>query len=1858
MASDVKPEAAASAAAADSAASASPARRGRSVWRPGQQTGSWYRARWFKRGLALALFLVAVGALMLLVFPPIHHPTAQVVFLTGLDYHPLRAPPADYAQEDSDAFEQLAPVLYKHGPEPGPVLLSNMRSAAAMHGLSAELADATPTGAGVLVVYVDAHEVSDGGTAYLLCRNFDPANPTAGRYRLSELLRQVGESPAAIKLLILDLGRIESDPRMGMLVNEFPRLLEQQVHATGDDSLWVLSSNAILERSHVSRALERSVFGYFVTLSLSGAADANGDRAVDLDELYRFVRTNVSAWVRSATGGRETQTPVLLWGGGANPPLAKSPMLVPAIEAGGGGIKLPKASAKFPDVAGGIATPYTNRATQDFVPIATKSQKQVPGMRQARKAAKTQRKVSRKIDESKDRSATEAKKSEAAPKEAAAPKEEAASKEATSKEAAADGAVSTTTTQSGGEAAAANAAEKGAAADAKGDGGAAKPQANATATSSTTTAAPTPPSAGEALATAWQLRDDLDASSDIEPRPLDYAPLTWREYQHWILAEEQLYRAGAMTDPKEIAVGVTKLNSRLASLPDPPPLDKDQSPDLAARISRFRPIPPAGVDTGWSLAMAQFLAQQYRTPMPADALAAAKALDRFATDGTPVEFAAWIKKLDPSLDRYVEVRWARMLSRLQRLNWPLVQIAIATRRLAEQTPMIAPAALAWIQPRLKTTETLRLDAERLLTDGIATDRQATAARLFRQAADLYHEAADDIAVVTSAMQIRNDLLNRAPFYAAWLEAAGWEPPSETPRNADLVELFGRLGELDRALSTPDPAKLEEVNKLAGESAALADRVEAGLAESNVAALSGPTAGAGSGRRMELLLSTPLVTAELRERLLAAVADADAKVAAGFRPLKPQSNFEPLPAVTPERWRQIADRAAVEAALARLAAGQDNESSGLDASVATALADLKAAIGRLEGAGGQSGDELLWDSSRRFGAALADFYRGLPAKAESIAHENSDLIYTAQRSTRLAALHSADRMLRLADIRDAVQGVEASPAGALAAASLYDLLEWQRERLEVALDDASPSEVGFLSDAASSYANQASRIVLQPAVSQRVALPVSITGPTSIDLATEPERQVELMLHSAGAKPTDVWIVCRFAPELLVVKATGDARVYDEQRGRSAAERIEFPPTFRLRADRAEPLRLIVRSKAGARQGTRLIVKAITADAVTMRHEIDVVLPAPQAIELAVSGPPGSWTQSNSQISLYPFPNRKTDFRLSLINNGPNDRAVDIGFLALDRKATVVPPAAALAPEDAEALLKRFGPTRLVATLPKIAVPTGGKAVPLPFPVPAEKKPGEAAARESQPPEPQPPAGSTSGSPSASPAAAAPPTTSPRAAGATGGATMAKPVSEEPPPPPRPALDRGLLAVVTDRETGMKTIFRIDIEPQRPRRYVRPQVGYSLDHETLQIRVTPQDRSLLPASGGVRVHAEIGVPLPAGTQAQLDGELKAPDFVANLFCELPADAAKTVPVRITVDGYPRAFVYHVPLGIQSSDLAEDTDLREIRITFPEPEAAFKAPVESILVDAQVDAPLGAFQNPDDLLEIGIDVDRDRDLRGSEPRVQLTADRQVNIWLDRAGPGGLFSLETNIRDFHLVVPTPPLQNARVSVLGRIFAAGRTGWSEPVDILLDGTPPRLERVELRPPAVVIGPDVEVSVWATDDNLSGVAKVEVGFDTSGHGKFDDTVEPFELERDPTGRWFSKLPTKTLEPGMFSLLVRLTDRAGNVSDYEKVKCHVITKAEADAAKAAPLAKLTGTVVFGNDPAAGVDMTLSSDKGPKIPPAKTDSSGYFSFTNLPPGKYKLTAKSVIHNKTRKTEQDVTVEPPGDEQPKPMQIVLK
>ncbi len=1638
---------------------------GRSTWRSTPLFG-WIRTRWLKRGAMTLALLGLVAAFGWLVFRPLYHTNAQMAFMSGTDYHALQAPPATFALEDYEAMkgrDGISPFLAHQGANIGPLAWKSLQNPGRMGLLATAIADATPDGSGVMMIYVNAHGVSDDGVPYLLCRNFDPANPAAGRYPLRDLLAQFSGSTASVKLLILDAGRIPCDPRLGMLVNEFPRLLEREVARTGDPKLWVLSSNAEFQRSHVSWALERSVFGFFAVRGLRGAADLNDDHSIDLDELFRYVATNTAAWVREASGGREVQTPVLLWGGGADSSQVEPPVLLPApydVVGAVASVKLPSGGSKSGDEP---ESPYAAEVHHELSPLAKVASKQatkkVPGAKAAKRTVKTGKKVSKatkKLEGPDQKGANGGKHTGTESKPAAngesppAPSGEAKpTPAATGTNPSPDASAKPDEKNTGERNPADKTPDDGKASAEKGSE---KTGDKAEATAATDKGKPaaagapseddTSNDAAQLLLDAWKWRDKSEAADD-QPRPIDYAPQEWHEFQSWLLAEERLDLAGGVGDPEEIADRINKLLARLTKLPHVPPLDEDKPADLAARMAAFAPRLPAGVENPASLAMAQLFAERGGEALSSEAASASQAIDRFSRDGTLAELSAWVAKLNPDLDRFAEVRLARAISKTSGLDWPAVQLAISAERLGQQVVAIDPAILPWIQHRVESADRLRLAGERVLLDGIGADRGERGSALLRQAIDIYTQAADDAAVVGGAMQLQNDLLNRAPYYVAWFEPVVLTPSPDAPRPAELLELLSRLEALSSALDSADPARLDELRNLASQLTPLVEQVESGMGDNTIASLAsrGPIGRVG---RIEALLSTPLPSADARSSLLMALSDADGRLAKSYRPVHVPAAIEPPPVITPEQWRQVDARAKLELALAKLAGGKIGRDGAADsANPATprltepleeAYRALHTAVNAIaasskEPVGSSNADakstavgdssakavDNVWLAVRRFGAVAREFDRSLAEQVETVVDANSDLSIRATRPTRLQAIRQSGRAIRLVDARDVKQLGDSDPFSVLNSADLYDLLAWQQQRYEAAAADAPVGDAEFLANAARSYRLQAEQIPHQPPLPVLSVMPLQMTGPSMVRLTTEPEQTIEIAVRRAGAEPAPVWLMVNYDPAMIDVQLPTKPVIYQQPElraeprasGPAADEQLPLRPdrlglaaSVSLRAGESEPLRLKIRAKPGARQSTRLIVKAISADAY-LRHEIEVALPPPETLELTVEGIPGSWTPSESRMQLHPFPNRKTTFRLGLVNRGVTDRTVDVQLLSTEHAPVALPPATALSAADAATVLSRFGATAPVALLPKIAVPAGGGIVALPFPAPPKDK---------KPEEPPPAAAGDETAVPGDAAKAAPP----------------------PLPPLKLPLEHGLVAVINDPQTHLTTIRWIDIAPQRPRRYVQPKVAYDFDAGRLRIRVQAQDKSLLPP-GKVHVHADLVPPPPAGTQTRLDGELTAPDYEAELYADIIPDPGKTLTLRISIDGYPRAFVYHVPLGAESPDVPELLDLREVRILLPLSGAAYKAPIDSIQVDFEVDSPLGAFNNPDDVLEMGIDVNRQRDLRGDKT-VRLNTDRAVGIGIDSMAPNGMLTLEARVGDFHqFPIPVPGLRNAQRRIAG---------------------------------------------------------------------------------------------------------------------------------------------------------------------------------------------------------------------------------
>ena len=242
-----------------------------------------------------------------------------------------------------------------------------------------------------------------------------------------------------------------------------------------------------------------------------------------------------------------------------------------------------------------------------------------------------------------------------------------------------------------------------------------------------------------------------------------------------------------------------------------------------------------------------------------------------------------------------------------------------------------------------------------------------------------------------------------------------------------------------------------------------------------------------------------------------------------------------------------------------------------------------------------------------------------------------------------------------------------------------------------------------------------------------------------------------------------------------------------------------------------------------------------------------------------------------------------------------------------------------------------------------------------------------------------------------------------------------------------------------------------------------------------------------------------------------------------------------------------------------------------------------------------------------------------------------------------------------------PATGVRNANTQLLARLTLSDRTVWSPPVPVTIDQAPPRVLRVRLSPPGLVaMGTPLKMTASATDNDLSGVARIEAAFDTDHTGQIPASAKLIVAAMDADGNWDASIPVDELMPGRHTLLVRAVDRVGNVGDVTKVKLTVVSAADAAKLNIVPVT-ISGIVLFREMLASGIAVTAESadpptPETPKIAPAETDAGGLFQLKGLVPGKWKIKAKGVVRNDTRTTEQEITIVP--SQPPQPLKILLK
>lgn len=1109
------------------------------------------------------------------------------------------------------------------------------------------------------------------------------------------------------------------------------------------------------------------------------------------------------------------------------------------------------------------------------------------------------------------------------------------------------------------------------------------------------------------------------------------------------------------------------------------------------------------------------------------------------------------------------------------------------------------------------------------------------------AAQSYAQLAEEDAIVERAVKLRNRVLWAAPYYVRWCGRLSYTS-DQTPdwatvlgtdllqarfrRLATLVEEFERGQPPADTTGAPRREMLRDLAEAVNQTQETLDTLEARLRRETQQVLDAVTSGnrRGMAARIEALLSTPLVRAEDRTRLLDAWESFSPELAEAVPRRTP-------PAPDPLRWRRLWEQAALEVQLLRV----------VEPDPPVQLPARNLLDGRTE-----KDEAARWEAFRDTGAQLRAFYEAIPARVAAelnAAQGPPESRGTPEPTHRKAAgstggadpesalparpadsvgpahavgMHHAAGLLRLADARDAsaldrllgatvdritlfAVYVPPRPQAFVKAPPTLELRrdgQWTPLNLEVGLAGAPPPEL------------EAALTLAYPAAA------VEIRDPGGKTL--RPESPVRLILKQGSAR---VRLEARAKdPEHFDAGALSAILETAGQSARSAVQfhlaRLEDVVLLMERLDTFSNARYEQRREKTL-DGTGWVIPAeVFANRTTefvfgLRHEAG----RPRNVEVRLWTLPPWHRPGQARVSpLDEFGRVRPGFRLVA---GP----VRVSLAADNRPATLrlVPepkPAAAIGPEGKES--------------PDRPTPLGAKGAAA---APSAARPDDSSAVDAKA--------------AAAPQAANAPASDARAQPGARGAEKAvgnglSPAGAASAGGPLAGIDisSGLVCVVQEPAEGKSAaqppdapssrkawITWVDFKPVNPARYVTAAVRY-VDGK-IEIRAQAVRNSMyLPPFPIPIVWSNAGQYATNAPRVS-SGKLTGLDQALTLFAEVPRSVG-TAEVHLAVDGYPRALKYQVRTDRESIVVPPSRDMYRVRIARPR-EAAEKylrVPMKNkLLVDMEVDAPDDAFSpeagasGTPDVVQVWLSR-----MENSEPigegRKEFFGDRAVRVSLEGVSPQGPFQISATVSDLQAAFDVGDLQE-KVKVRAKLALQRPPRTTEDaVDLVLDGDPPTI--ILEAPAAIALGEDLPVAAQATD-RLSGVRKVEVGFDLAGTGHLRDdqvraTLEPPNLDRPVI------LPTKELKLNVgqdYTLVARATDYAGNTAETSH-RFTIKPPAKEPGTMAQPMAP--GTIVGTVTAEVGTPRGVAVEAEGLPPPELVGNS--FTFKQVPPGTYTVRAR--------------------------------
>ena len=204
------------------------------------------------------------------------------------------------------------------------------------------------------------------------------------------------------------------------------------------------------------------------------------------------------------------------------------------------------------------------------------------------------------------------------------------------------------------------------------------------------------------------MRDALLSPPPGTPRPLDYAPHLWRAVQERLRYYDQRFRAASIDEesfdlPLEELVGSLKELLEAGATGNFYPLDATVQQIARLRVNVCPQVAPA-----YSLAMLQMLSRQGCLPAAPPMEEAAARFDQLIASGSQEDLEKWLaESLPEGFADFSEIRLTQQLIESPGLSWDEIQLAVRTRRQAEQVAAASRTTLPWIREMLESADRMR-----------------------------------------------------------------------------------------------------------------------------------------------------------------------------------------------------------------------------------------------------------------------------------------------------------------------------------------------------------------------------------------------------------------------------------------------------------------------------------------------------------------------------------------------------------------------------------------------------------------------------------------------------------------------------------------------------------------------------------------------------------------------------------------------------------------------------------------------------------------------------------------------------------------------------------------------------------------------------------------------------------------------------------------------------------------------------------------------------------------------------------------------------------------------------------------------